>query len=176
MATLFVMVGLPAAGKTTVGRRLASEHAAIRLTPDEWMIPLFGDPEAEGKRDVLEGRLITLALQLLPLGVDVVLDFGCWSRDERSALRSLARRSGASFRLVYLSMDRATQLQRIAQRWRQAPTETFEMTVVEPDRWQEQFEIPDSEELAGARADDPPTGCGDWLSWAQYRWPSLSPC
>jgi hypothetical protein len=33
---------------------LAVEHNALRLTPDEWMIPLFGEPEGDGKRDVLK--------------------------------------------------------------------------------------------------------------------------
>lgn len=33
-------------------------------------------------RDVLEGRLIWLALEVLRLGTNVVLDFGLWSRDE----------------------------------------------------------------------------------------------
>jgi hypothetical protein len=43
------MVGLPGAGN--------SRHGALRLSPDAWMIPLFGDSDAGGKRDVLEGRL-----------------------------------------------------------------------------------------------------------------------
>jgi hypothetical protein len=51
------------------------------------MIPLFGEPDAGGKRDILEGRLIHVALEVLPLGISVVLDFGFWARDERSALR-----------------------------------------------------------------------------------------
>lgn len=59
--TWFLTVGLPGAGKTTRARQLAKEHSALRLTPDEWMIPLFGEPEADGKRDVLEGRLLSLA-------------------------------------------------------------------------------------------------------------------
>jgi hypothetical protein len=50
------MVGLPAAGKTTRARELAAAHRALRLTPDHWMIPLFGDPMAGGMRWVLEGR------------------------------------------------------------------------------------------------------------------------
>ncbi|NGO75189.1 AAA family ATPase, partial [Streptomyces sp. YC504] len=41
MTTLFLMVGLPGAGKTTKARQLAEEDHALRLTPDEWMIPLF---------------------------------------------------------------------------------------------------------------------------------------
>lgn len=57
------------------------------------MIPLFGESEAGGKRDVLEGRLITLALQALRLEVDVVLDLGCWVRDERAGWSSGSMRA-----------------------------------------------------------------------------------
>lgn len=174
MATLLLLVGLPAAGKTTMAMRLAGEHGALRLTPDEWMIPLFGEAEAGGKREVLEGRLIGLALQLLRLGTSVVLDFGCWARDERSALRWLAEREGASFLLVYLPVDRATQFKRIEQRWRRAPHETFPMAVEDVDRWRDQFEVPDAGELAGVRSDAPPVPWTTWLDWAQDRWPSFS--
>jgi len=80
MATMFLIVGLPGAGKTVRAKSLAAQHAALRLTPDAWMIPLFGEPDAGGKRDVLEGRLIWLALEALRLGTNVVLDFGFWSR------------------------------------------------------------------------------------------------
>lgn len=41
---------------------LAATWNALRLTPDESMIPLFGQDQPEGKRNVLEGRLIWLAL------------------------------------------------------------------------------------------------------------------
>src|SRR3954453_22498358 len=95
---LLLMVGLPGAGKTTRAAELAAAHRALRLTPDEWMIPLFGEPDAGGKRDVREGRLITVAVQALRVGTSVVLAFGLWSRDERSALRRLAASAGAAGR------------------------------------------------------------------------------
>jgi hypothetical protein len=79
MATLFLMVGLPGAGKTVRAGELAAKHHALVLSPDAWMIPLFGDSMAGGKRDVLEGRLTSLALDALRLEVSVVLDFGLWS-------------------------------------------------------------------------------------------------
>jgi predicted kinase len=99
------MVGLPAAGKTTLAKELAATHQALRLTPDHWMIPLFGDSMAEGKRWILEGQLLSVALQALRLGTSVVLDYGLWGRDERSALRWLARSVGAACQVVYLPVD-----------------------------------------------------------------------
>jgi ABC-type cobalamin/Fe3+-siderophores transport system ATPase subunit len=89
-STLFVMVGLPASGKTTRAKEIEEEHRALRLTPDEWMIPLFNDNDANGKRNVLEGRFIWLALRALRNDIDVVLDFGVWAKVERTALRALA--------------------------------------------------------------------------------------
>ena len=37
---LFVLVGLPATGKTARAREIAMASAALRLTPDEWMTPI----------------------------------------------------------------------------------------------------------------------------------------
>lgn len=175
MAKVFLLVGLPGAGKTTRARQLAAEHAALRLTPDEWMIPLFDDNDADGRRDVLEGRLITVAVQLVRLQTSVVLDFGCWSRDERSALRSIFEAESAEFRLVYLAIDRAAQLERITHRWAATPHDTFPMTAADVDHWRTLFEAPDATELAcTAPLDPPPTTASDWLDWARTRWPSLS--
>src|SRR3954453_11502372 len=102
---LFVIVGLPGSGKTTRAKELAEEYAALRLTPDEWMIPLFNDNDADGKRDVLEGRFVWLAMRALEHEMNVVLDFGLWARDERSALKHLASEIGAECELVYTPID-----------------------------------------------------------------------
>ena len=119
-------------------------------------------PEAGGKRDVLEARLVSRALQLLRLKTDVVLDFGCWARDARSALRWLAEQEAAAFRLVYLTVARGRQLQRIQQRWQDDTHHTLPMSVPEIDSWCAQFEVPD-DELTGGPVPPPPTPCTTWL-------------
>lgn len=55
MATMFGLVGLPGAGKTTEAIRLAAEHRALRLTPDDWLIPLFGMANDSVRRHTIEG-------------------------------------------------------------------------------------------------------------------------
>ena len=174
VATLFLVVGLPGAGKTTRAKALATKHRALRLTPDEWMILLFGDSMADGKRFVLEGRLISVALQVLRLGTSVVLDFGLWGRDERSALRWLARSAGTSCRVVYLPVDKAVQLARIAHRQATTPHQTFPMTEADVDAWREQFQVPDAAELDGSEIPGPPAGWPGWPEWASDHWPSLA--
>ncbi|WP_411093483.1 AAA family ATPase [Streptomyces sp. 049-1] len=168
------MVGLPGAGKTTRSKELAATHRALRLTPDHWMIPLFGDSMADGKRWVLEGRLISVALQSLRLGTSVVLDFGLWSRDERSALRWLARRVGASCQVVYLPVDKDVQLARVAHRQETTPHQTFPMSEPDLDAWRQQFQVPDDAELAGDEIPTPPAGWQSWGDWAAETWPSCT--
>ena len=173
-ATLFLVVGLPAAGKTTRAIELAAAHRALRLTPDQWMNPLFGDSMADGRRFVLEGRLISVALQALRLGTSVVLDFGLWGRDERSALRWLARSVGASCQVVHLPVDEDVQLARIAHRQATAPQQTFPMSAADVQRWRAQFQAPDAVELAGGDVPGPPAGWPGWPEWAADHWPSCA--
>lgn len=160
-------VGLPGVGKTTLARRLEAELPALRLTPDDWMIPLFGVPQPEEKRDEVEGLLIRVALRALALGVDVVLDFGVWSRDERTCLRHLGAVVGAATQLHYLAADPEEQWRRLAAR---EDAMSFRIARAELDEYATIFEAPSAEELAGAddRPDDPP-----WPEWGRSRWPTL---
>ncbi len=43
-SVLFMMVGLPGSGKTTKAKELEAEYNALRLTPDEWILSLYGPP------------------------------------------------------------------------------------------------------------------------------------
>ncbi|HUC36250.1 MAG TPA: ATP-binding protein [Acidimicrobiales bacterium] len=181
--TLYVMVGLPASGKTTRAKEIEADCNALRLTPDEWMIPLFADlaPRPFGqslagaKRDVLEGRLVWLALRALQLGTNVVLDFGVWAKDERSALHHLALSARARFQLVYMEVDDDEQARRVQERNTQEPAAAFAMMPAELRVWRQGFQEPDEAELTARAPGPPPPDFRSWEEWAAKRWPTSRP-
>jgi predicted kinase len=172
-ASVYLIVGLPGAGKTTYAKDLESSAPALRLTPDEWQIMLFGDRNPPDKRDLVEGKLVEIGMRAAQLGTNVVFDFGLWGKDERSALRWIAAAVGARSQVVYLPIDHGEQRRRVTSRFATAPDRTFHMSDVELDQWRAQFQAPDDEELRGSQIPPVPRGHATWSEWASRRWPSL---
>jgi predicted kinase len=147
---LYLTVGLPGAGKTTLARRIADTEAILRLTPDDWMAPLFDDNDGDGRRDILEGRMIWVAHEVLRSKASVVLDFGCWSPEERYAIRVIAESVGARFELLHVSLDETERRARATSRWTSAPATTFRMSDADHDRFLASYQPPSPTELSYA--------------------------
>lgn len=170
--TLFLTVGLPGTGKTTAARRIEVEHGALRLTKDEWMKALYGRDNPASASDVIEGRLIQIGLRALELGINVVIDYGLWSRDERSALRHAAADVGARVVITYFELTPAEQRKRLDQRLTEAQHETWPISDQELAEWASKIDIPTSAELDGSEPiGDPPDGFTTWREWTEHRWP-----
>src|SRR5438093_1260519 len=170
--TLFLTVGLPGTGKTTAARLIEAEHNALRLTKDEWMKALFGPENPASASDVIEGRLVRLGMRALELGTNVVLDFGLWSRDERSALRQAAADVGASVVMSYFELDPDEQRNRLDQRLAEASHETWPISDKELAEFAVKFDIPTAAELDGSEpVGQPPDGFANWGEWSRHRWP-----
>ncbi|WP_207208859.1 AAA family ATPase [Nocardioides oleivorans] len=170
---LYLTVGLPGAGKTTLARQIAETQGILRLTPDEWMAPLFGDSDADGRRDILEGRMIWVAHEVLRSGASVILDFGCWSPEERYAIRVIAESAEARFDLRHVRIDETERRARARSRWESAPETTFAMSDADHDRFLALCQPPSPEELSYGAVPDPPPGFDSWFHWASMRWPTL---
>ncbi len=172
-AIVYLIVGLPGAGKTTYAKELEVSVPALRLTPDEWQIMLFGHENPPDKRDLVEGKLVQLGMRAAELGTNVVFDFGFWGKDERSALRWIAAAVGARSQVVYLPIDHEEQRRRVTGRFATTPAQTFHMSDAELEQWRAQFQPPDGEELRGSQIPPVPPEHATWSAWASRRWPSL---
>jgi predicted kinase len=171
--TLLLTVGLPGCGKTTAARRFEVEHDALRLTKDEWMKALYGAENPASASDVIEGRLIAIALRTLRLGISVALDFGLWSRDERSALRYAGHQAEAAVTMWYAPISLEAQRRRHDIRLAAEPGSTWPMSDEEMMTWAGRFDVPSPGELDGTEPIDPsPAGFSSWEQWMQHRWPT----
>ena len=150
MPTLFLPCGLPCAGKTTLARRLEAQHNALWLNPDEWLARLTGDGHDAEKRQIVETMQWEIAARALTLGVNVVLDFGVWSRAERDAMRARAAAVGARTVILYLEVPRDELLRRLTIRNANLPPYTFTVTEAQLDLYFTWFEAPQADELASA--------------------------
>ena len=151
MATLHLMVGLPSSGKTTLAKKLELECSALRLTPDEWQIGLFGqdaqEPEHDARHGFIEGMLWNIASRALQLGTNVILDFGFWAREEREDYRARAKQLGASSEVHFLDISADELLQRLAVRNSSASETSFYIPEAMMKPWIAFFQRPTPDEL-----------------------------
>jgi predicted kinase len=149
--TLHLMIGLPCSGKTTRARALEHERAALRLTPDEWQIPLFGqdaeDPDHDRRHDQIEKLLWDVAARALTLGINVILDFGCWAREERDDFRARAKVLNAASELHFMDLPDDALLARLAARNAAQPAGTFVIQEQSLRTWIAFFQRPTADEL-----------------------------
>lgn len=158
MATLHLMVGLPCSGKTTVARQLETSYSALRLTTDEWHIRLFGrdywdnmtkSDEAihDSRHSSVESIMWEVAARVLVLGVDVILDFGCWIRSQRDEYRAKAETLGADFQIHFVDVPDEVLFERVRARNAMQGKDTFFIPEAKVKEWLRIFEPPSPEEL-----------------------------
>lgn len=153
VATLHLMVGLPGGGKTTEAKKLEQKYNALRLTPDEWQHHLFGhdiaDPAHEERHTKVEELMWDVAVKVLQLGIDVILDFGFWTKAERDEFRQKAHLLGAESKVHYNDVPKEVIWERLVARNKLAGSDAvFYVGREEFDEWSSLFEVPTKEELS----------------------------
>ena len=151
MATLHLMVGLPCSGKTTKAKKLEKEYNALVLTPDVWHKKIHGSDAISGSRDkkheVIESIMWDHAARVLSLGVDVILDFGFWTKEEREQFRARAKALGVNFMIHYMDVPVNELYKRLEKRNKNAADRTIIIPKEKMDDYIKVFEPPDKDEL-----------------------------
>jgi predicted kinase len=147
MPTLILICGLPCSGKSTLAKQLELERPALRLSPDEWLARMAIDGYDADQRKAVELLQWDIAQRALNLGVDVILEWGFWTREERDSIRTHAAGLGANTKLYYLDAPLEELKRRLLVRNAALPEGTFPVEIAQLELWAKQFEPPTRDEL-----------------------------
>lgn len=120
MPTVHLLHGFVGAGKTTFAKKLQTEINAVRFSPDEWMIALYGDNPDKGLFDTYYQRInkwiwVQIA-NVLNTGVDVIYDSGLWKRADRDDVIAKVKALGAVPKLYALQVPFDVSRDRVLKR------------------------------------------------------------
>jgi len=116
MAKVYLICGKLCCGKTTYSQKLCAENDAVLLSVDEMTLTVFGQNCGE-KHDeyVLNAKkyLLNKSLDLIDKNINVVLDWGFWTRKEREFTKDFYKSRGIDCELHYIDISDETWKARI---------------------------------------------------------------
>lgn len=115
--TLFLMLGYPGAGKTTVSELIAQQSRAVHLSSDKFRLHMFPKPDfGQPEHDAVYGALDYMTELFLAHGLSVIYDANLNRYRHRKDKYDICERAGASAVLLWLqtphdlAKQRATEL------------------------------------------------------------------
>ncbi|CAN5297207.1 ATP-binding protein [soil metagenome] len=149
-ATLHMICGKIAAGKSTLAGELAARPATIRISEDAWLSCLYKDEQKTIEDYVRNSRRLRAVMgdhivTLLQAGLSVVLDFPANTPASRQWMRSLFERAGVSYQLHFLDVPDDVCKTRLRAR-NAAGTHSFNATDAEFDLFTSYFVPPSADE------------------------------
>ncbi len=149
MVKVIVLCGKVGSGKTTYAKKLEADIGAVTLSVDEWMLGIHGrDIPCSNHQEMVERVkkcLYKEADKFLSKGVNVILDFGFWTRKERGAVKE---RFGSYDVLIhYLKADEELLYRRLEVRNSSAEDATYKIERETHERLNARFEEPVEEDV-----------------------------
>ena len=120
MSKVIMTCGPVCCGKSTYARKIQAQNKAVILSIDDITLTMFPDGAGD-MHDTYAMRaeryLLELSLQILQTGVDVILDWGLWTKDMRDRIRSFyATHNAIQTELPYLRISPEEWNRRISKR------------------------------------------------------------
>jgi len=156
-STVHMVYGPSGAGKTTFSIELAARLGAVHFSIDRWMQDLFGaDMPAELTYEWVSTRVSrcealiwATAAELVPIGVNVVLDLGFMKAADRARFAGYAESAEFDLKRHYLIADSKVRRDRVMARNRdQGATYSVEVSPAMFEFAEGLFEYPSEAEQA----------------------------
>lgn len=102
-----MLCGKVGSGKSTYAQSLKTKGNTFILSYDDLMLILFDDCIGPARHQEMVSRckkfLFEQALEMLEMNIDVILDFGFWSKEERDETKIFFRSKGIKVKLHYVN-------------------------------------------------------------------------
>ncbi len=153
MPKVLIMCGKICSGKSTYAEKLKLENKAVILSVDELTLALFENQAGE-KLDFYVEKLkeyfLKKSLDIVEAGVDVILDWGFWTKKERDYAREFYDSRNISYQFYYMNVGIDEWKKRILKRNQEIKREQLEAYPIDKgllSKVEKMFEEPDRKEL-----------------------------
>lgn len=153
MAKVILICGKICSGKSTYAEKLRIENKAVLLSIDEIMLALFGLYVGDKHDEYVEKTekyLFDKSLEIIENGIDVILDWGLWTRDERRYAKEFYSTRGIEHEIHYLNISDETWKARLDKRNRAVSAGEIIAYPVDDnlaEKFGAIFEVPDRDEI-----------------------------
>lgn len=126
MPTLYLFVGFPGAGKTTIARWICGATGAVHIWADKERKEMFIHPTHSHKESQeLYAYLNARVEEHLQAGTSVVFDTNFNFREDREHMRKIARRAGAEIVIIWVRTAKDIAKHRAVNDSHDKPTRLF---------------------------------------------------
>lgn len=111
MAKVILTCGKICSGKSTYAHKLRTENNAVLLSVDEITLALFGRDAGENHDTMVERTekyLFEKSAEIIRTGINVVLDWGFWTKAERDFAKEFYRSRGIAYEFHYIDISDET--------------------------------------------------------------------
>ena len=119
MAKVILICGKICCGKTTYAQKMCAENNAVLLSVDEITLALFGQHCGDKHDEYVERTekyLLNKSLELIQKNINVVLDWGFWTKAERESVKEFYKSRDIKCELRYLEISDEIWMQRLEKR------------------------------------------------------------
>ncbi|MBR5232955.1 MAG: ATP-binding protein [Clostridia bacterium] len=153
MAKVYLICGKICIGKSTYAEQLRIQNNAVLLSTDEITLALFGQHCGNNHDEYVErtqNYLFNKSLELIEVGINVILDWGFWMKEERDYAREFYNNRNIECEFHYIDISDETWKIRLKKRNNEILAKETSAYYIDDnlaEKFASIFEVPNEDEI-----------------------------